>query len=224
MKNKKNLTILGIGVANACASGYAISKLASSVPINFFASNTVDKMVPKSMLFVLPAVILVMSICQIIYRLNTMDKPVTKGKLIEDGAFAFVNGILSLLNWGLIYIGFCYTSTNIVNGNYIPVIYIFTALLGVIMMAIYSTFPINTFGSKIGLRTPETMQDKEVWRVSNRFNGFTGFVSGLLLVLLSMYFTVSGFNWVYLLIYVIFVGIFNVYTPLLFAKSALKKM
>ncbi len=224
MRNKKNITILGVGVANACASAYAISKLSTSVPINFFAKSTVDKMVPKTTLFIIPAIMIIISICQVIYRLKTMDKPVTFGKLLEDGLFAFIDGLLAVVNWSLIYIGYCYTSTNIVNGDFVPVIYIFTAILGVIMMAIYSTFPINKFGSRLGLRTKETLQDKEVWRVSNRFNGFTGFVSGLLLVLLSMYYVVAGFNWIYLLIYVIFVVMFNFYTPLLFAKSALRKM
>ena len=217
MKNKKNFTILGIGVINLIASFFAVSKLSTMLPLNIFADNVVDKMCSKNMLLLIPVVVLLLCAGQVLYRLKTMDKTVTTGKRIEDALFTFITGILLLVNWTLIYIGSEYTATNLVSKEF-PILYFITAIIGVLMVVNYSAYPINKFGSVIGLRTKETLEDENVWRLANRFNAFTGFVSALIVIGLSVYFALVGFNWVYLILGIIFCGTLMFYAPKLYAQ------
>lgn len=222
MKNKKNFTILGIGVINLIASFFAVSKLSTMLPLNIFADNVVDKMCSKNMLLLIPVVVLLLCAVQVLYRLKTMDKTVTTGKRIEDALFTFITGILLLVNWTLIYIGSEYTATNLVSKEF-PILYFITAIIGVLMVVNYSAYPINKFGSVIGLRTKETLEDENVWRLANRFNAFTGFVSALIVIGLSVYFTLVGFNWVYLTLGIIFCGTLMFYAPKLYAQMVASK-
>ena len=222
MKNKKNFTILGIGVINLIASFFAVSKLSTMLPLNIFADNVVDKMCSKNMLLLIPVVVLLLCAGQVLYRLKTMDKTVTTGKRIEDALFTFITGILLLVNWTLIYIGSEYTATNLVSKEF-PILYFITAIIGVLMVVNYSAYPINKFGSVIGLRTKETLEDENVWRLADRFNAFTGFVSALIVIGLSVYFTLVGFNWVYLILGIIFCGTLMFYAPKLYAQMVASK-
>lgn len=220
-RKKKNLTILCIAILNLVLTIIAIIQLKSMIPINIFGEGK-DKMCSKEFLLVLPIVVLIISVLQVFYRLKTMDKVVTNGKLIEDGLFAFIDGFLICANWILVYIGLNYTKTMLINIE-IPVIYIIMILIGLVLMGIYSTFPINKKGSMLGLVTKETIEDDEVWRIANRFNGFTGFVSAIIIILLAAYFIVYGFNWVLLVIGLFICGMLMFYVPRLNAKMVARK-
>lgn len=222
MKNKKNFTILGIGVINTIASFAAVSGLSKMLPLNIFADSVIDKMCSKNMLLIIPVVVLLLCAVQVLYRLRTMDKTVTTGKRIEDAAFTFITGLLLLVNWSLIYIGHEYTMTNLVSKEF-PIVYFITAIIGLFMVVNYSAYPINKFGSIIGLRTKETLADEEVWRISNRFNAFTGFISAIIVIGLSIYFALVGFNWVYLVLGLIFCGVLMFYVPKLHAQMVARK-
>lgn len=220
-RKKKNLAILLIAIFNLIFTIMAMTELKSMIPINLFEKE-ISKMCPKEYLLILPIIVILMSILQIMYRLKTMDKVVTTGKIVEDGVFTFIDGLCIIGNWALVYIGFVYTNTTLINIT-IPIIYIIMAIIGIVLAGIYSTFPINKKGSIIGLVTKETVEDDEVWRIANRFNGFTGFVSSIVIVLLSAYFIVYGFNFIYLLLAVIICGILMFYMPRLYAKMVAEK-
>ena len=221
-RKKKNLTILGIGVLNFILTIVVMANLKSMIPINFFEEG-IAKMTSKSILLLLPTIVLLISIFQVIYRIKTMDKTVTTGKLIEDGLFAFIDGLLIGINWLLVYIGVQYTNTTLINID-IPVIYVIMAIVGFALVGVYSTFPINKKGSIVGLVTKETISNDEVWRIANRFNGFTGFVPALIIIILSGYFIVFGFNWVYFVIALFICGMLMFYIPRLYAKRIQDKI
>lgn len=220
-RKKKNLTIFGFAILNLLLTIVAMTKLKAMIPINLFEKE-ISKMCSKEYLLVLPIVVIIISVLQIIYRMKTMDKVVTTGKIIEDGMFTFVDGLLMLGNWIFVYIGFVYTKTTLIN-IYIPVIYVVMAVIGIALAGVYSTFPINKKGSIIGLITKETIENDDIWRIANRFNGFTGFVSAIIIVLLSAYFLVFGFNFIYLLVGIIICGILMFYMPRLYAKMVAEK-
>ena len=221
-RKKKNLTILGIGVFNFILTIVVMANLKSMIPINFFEEG-IAKMTSKSILLLLPTIVLLISIFQVIYRIKTMDKTVTTGKLIEDGLFAFIDGLLIGINWLLVYIGVQYTNTTLINID-IPVIYVIMAIVGFALVGVYSTFPINKKGSIVGLVTKETISNDEVWRIANRFNGFTGFISAIIIIALSGYFIMFGFNWVYLVIALFICGMLMFYIPRLYAKRIQDKI
>lgn len=217
MKSKKSFIILALGLVNLVLSFIVINTLESGLPLNVWATVAKDKMCSKQVLLIIPVIVSIMSVLQVLYRTKTMNKTITTWKIVEDALFTFITGVLSLVNWVFIYIGHIYTQTKLINVQ-VPVIYVIGMFIGVILVALYSTFPINKKGSKIGLRTKETLADADVWRVSNRFNGFTGFVAALVVVIINVYFILNGFDVVYLTIGIVSCILLMFYIPRLYAQ------
>ncbi len=226
MRKKKNFTILGIGILNLILTIYVVVKhiVTKMVPINIFASDLVGKMSSKYLLMIAPVIVIIISIIQVIYRLRTMDKPVTTGKLIEDALFTFIDGLLITGNWLFIYMGYNYSISKLVVSDLIAPVYVLLILLGLVIAAIASNFPINKKGSILGLRTKETMENGEIWRLANRFNGFTNFVSSIIIILLAFKFIVSGFSLIYFVIALIVCAILMFVVPRIYVKLVVKRM
>ena len=223
-RKKKNYTILTIAIANLVASIYVITKVITklNVPINIFSSD-LGRLCSKNYLLVLPIIVLIISIIQVMYRKKTMYKTVTTGKLIEDGVFTFVDGSLIVINWLLTIIGYNFIKTSLISSISINPIYVVIIFVGIIIASISSTYPINRTGSMLGLRTKETMADDKIWRRGNRFNGFTMFISAIILVLVGFDFIIKGFN-LALLISSIVIGIILTFVvPLIYVKIISKE-
>ena len=75
----------------------------------------------------------------------------------------------------------------------------------------------------LGLRTKETMADDKIWRRGNRFNGFTMFISAIILVLVGFDFIIKGFNLVLLLSAIIIDLILTFVVPLIYVKIISKE-
>ena len=222
-RKKKNYTILGIAIANLVAIIYVITKVITklNVPINIFSSD-LGRLCSKNYLLVLPVIVLIISIIQVMYRKKTMYKTVTTGKLIEDGVFTFVDGSLIVINWLLTIIGYNFIKTSLISSISINPIYVVIIFVGIIIASISSTYPINRTGSMLGLRTKETMADDKIWRRGNRFNGFTMFISAIILVLVGFDFIIKGFNLV-LLSAIIIDLILTFVVPLIYVKIISKE-
>ena len=223
-RKKKNYTILGIAIANLVAIIYVITKVITklNVPINIFSSD-LGRLCSKNYLLVLPVIVLIISIIQVMYRKKTMYKTVTTGKLIEDGVFTFVDGSLIAINWLLTIIGYNFIKTSLISSISINPIYVVIIFVGIIIASISSTYPINRTGSMLGLRTKETMADDKIWRRGNRFNGFTMFISAIILVLVGFDFIIKGFNLVLLLSAIIIDLILTFVVPLIYVKIISKE-
>ncbi len=222
-KKKKNIALIGISVINLIVTIIIYVNLKKMVPINFFANDTIGKMVPKTMLLILPTLSIIISVIQVLFRVKTIDKPVTTAKRVEDGLFAFIDGLVMFSNWILLYISYEFTKTTLVNVE-VPIGLIIMGIIGLALAGVYSTFPINKMGSVIGLKTKETMQSEAVWRIANRFNALTGFISAVAIVILAIYFLLFGFNWVYLLLLIVICGILMFYAPRVYAKKVVKDL
>lgn len=223
MKSKKTITIFLVGILNFIWTIIEIGKLKNHLPIKIFESNVVSKMEPKSTLYIFPIVILILCLVQVFYRVKTMDKAVTKGKIIEDFIFTLATGVMILLEWSLIYIGQYYTKTNLVDVN-LPLGYLAFSFIGVLTIAIFSTFPINKYKSKLGIRTKETLEDEKVWRITNRFAGFTGALAGLCISLAGLYFAENGFNGIMLAVLVVICFFFMYYIPASYSSFVRRKL
>ncbi len=222
-KKKKNIALIGISVINLIVILVVYSKLKSMIPINVFASSTIEKMASKQLILILPCLSIIISIFQVMYRMKTIDKPVTTGKIIEDGLFSFFDGLIMFISWILVYIGYEYTNTTLVKVEIQP-IYIIMGVIGLGLAGMYSTFPINKIGSAIGLTTKETIADAKVWRIANRFNALTGFICAVAIVMLSIYFMFFGFNWIYLVVLLVACVLLMYYVPRLYAKKVAKDL
>ena len=221
-RKKKNITIFFVVVLNFLITFITMFSLKSRLPLNIF-KEVPNNMVPRERLLVIPAIIVALGIAQIFYRLKTMDLPVTTGKRIEDAAFSAVTGILMLIGWIFVYIGYEFTLNPVLEIK-LPILSIVLFILATAITSIASTLPINEFGSRIGLRTKETLEDENVWRLANRFNAFTMFLSSIVLLILAIYFALNTFKWSYLAMAIVFDLIITFYAPRLYAKLVSSKM
>lgn len=222
-KKKKNIALIGISVINLIAVLIMYSKIKSMIPINIFADSAIKKMASKQLLLILPCISIIISVFQVLYRIKTINKPVTTCKIIEDGLFSFFDGLIMFVGWILIYIGYKYTNTTLINIE-IPPIYILMGVIGLGLTGMYSTFPINKIGSAIGLTTKETVADSRVWRIANRFNALTGFISSVCIVILAIYFMFFGFNIVYLIVMLAICVLLMYCVPRLYAKKVARDL
>lgn len=219
-RKKKNYTILGAAIINLIATIYVLTKVITkvSVPINIFATDLVGKMQSKYVLLIAPIIVLLISIVQVMYRKKTMFKTVTTGKLIEDALFAFIDGLLIIANWVFVIIGYNFVKTSLISSIGINPAFLVIILIGLIILAISSTFPINRTGSILGLRTKETMEDDKIWRSANRFNGFTMFISAIIIILLGFDFIIKGFNLALLIGAILLSVVLIVIVPRIYVK------
>lgn len=218
-RKKKNFTILAIAVINFIIAIVMMNVITKkSIPINIFASDVIGKMQPKSMLLVLPVIVLIISIIQVFYRKKTMYKTVTTARLVEDGVFAFVDGLLITFNFILEIIGYNFVKTSLISSTTINPFFVLIIFIGLIVASISSTFPINRVGSILGLRTKETLKDDRIWRRANRFNGFTMFISAIILILLGFDFIVKGFNLLLLIVSLIISVVLIFVVPRIYVK------
>lgn len=215
---KKNITILVIGILNLILTIGAMFSMDKMLPLNIFKDHVLEKMVSKDYLLIIPIIALILCIAQVYYRIKTMDKPITRGKILEDAAFTIVIGVVILLGWLLADVGFQYMPNHNI-GFKVPVLSVVLACFGIIFTAIASVFPISKFKDIVGFRTKETMSDESIWRVTNRFAAVTFFISAILLIALAIYFEVVVFNWAYLACVIIFDLIIMIYAPYLYAKN-----
>lgn len=215
---KKNITILAVGVINFILTLFAMIGMDKRLPINIFKDSTLAKMDVKEKLLIIPSVILILCACQVFYRIKTMDKVVTKGKLIEDATFVVIIGALILCGWLLVDVGYQYMPNHTLAFE-LPVLSTVLAVLAIIISAVASILPINKFNSVIGYRSKETKVDESIWRVTNRFAGFTFFVSALILVVLAAYFVFNPFKWSYLIVGIAVALILMFYAPSVYAKN-----
>ena len=215
---KKNITILVIGILNLILTLGAMFSMDKRLPLNVFKDFVLDKMVSRENLLIIPVIALILCIAQVFYRIKTMDKPVTVGKRVEDALFTIIVGVVILLGWLLVDVGYQYMPNHKI-GFEVPVLSVILSCLAILIASIASIFPINKYKDVIGFRSKEAMADESIWRVANRFAAATFFVSALVLVFLAVYFEIVGFNWAYLACGIIFDIIIMIYAPYLYAKN-----
>ena len=215
---KKNITILVVGILNLILTLVAMFGMDKRLPLNVFKSFVLDKMVSRENLLIIPVIVLILCIIQVYYRIKTMDKPVTKGKRIEDAVFTLVVGVVILLGWLLVDVGYQYMPNHKI-GFDVPVLSVILSCLAIIIATIASVFPINKYKDVIGFRSKEAMTDESIWRVTNRFAAATFFISAIVLVVLAVYFEMVAFNWAYLVLGIIFDAIIMIYAPYLYSKN-----
>lgn len=219
--NKKNITIIAVAVLNLLLTIGAITVLDKMLPLKFYAQNPF-KMVSKGALLILPVVILVLSALQVFYRIKTIKKPVNTFRRVEDAVFVCIIGLLMIINWVFVCVGKDNTGTPVVTFN-IPVVSVIMAVIATVLAMYASSLPINKFGSKIGLSTPETISNEKLWRIGNKFAALCAFISALAFVFLAAYFKLVMFKWHYLITGIVIACILIGYAPRLYIKKVASK-
>ena len=178
---KKELPIIGIVLAPFVYLGLIWNSLPERVPIHWNINGQIDDWGNKSFLivlvFMLPGLMYLITIAAA--KFDPKKRISLMGSKFYQLKF-FLVLIMSLLALFIIYISKNQTFSN-PNLMYV--------LIGVLLMALGNYFKVIQPNYFIGIRTPWTLENSEVWKATHVFAGKLWFGGGLIIILGALIFS-----------------------------------
>lgn len=178
---KKELPIIGIVLAPFVYLGVIWNSLPERVPIHWNINGQIDDWGNKSFLivlvFMLPGLMYLITIAAA--KFDPKKRISLMGSKFYQLKF-FLVLIMSLLALFIIYISKNQTFSN-PNLMYV--------LIGVLLMALGNYFKVIQPNYFIGIRTPWTLENSEVWKATHVFAGKIWFGGGLIIILGALIFS-----------------------------------
>lgn len=161
--------------------------LPDSVPMHYGANNQVDRLGSKFELFILPCVVVAFGLFFLILSkvLNKVEEYGSNNKNICQTL-----GIVFCALFNILTYFFIYTAIKGVNNlNDLPIDSnsMIVLLLGIVMIIIGNIIPKAKMNSMLGLRTKWSMSSEEVWKKSQRFGGYSLVLTGVLMIIISIF-------------------------------------
>ncbi|RXM46798.1 SdpI family protein [Flavobacterium sp. YO64] len=178
---KKELPIIGIVLAPFVYLGMIWNSLPERVPIHWNINGQIDDWGNKSFLivlvFMLPGLMYLITIAAV--KFDPKKRISLMGSKFYQLKF-FLVLIMSLLALFIVYISKNQTFSN-PNLMYI--------LIGTLLMALGNYFKVIQPNYFIGIRTPWTLENPEVWKATHVFAGKLWFGGGLIIILGALIFS-----------------------------------
>lgn len=207
---KKELPIIGIVLLPFIYLAFIWNSLPEKVPTHWSAKGDIDHWGDKSFLisvpFMLPLFVYILFL--IIPRIDTKKKLSLMGGKFNKIKFLFVlfSSVLAL------FVIFCSKSLTFSSPKFIFV------LLGFFFIALGNYCKVIQPNYFLGIRTPWTLENKEVWKLTHVFAGKLWLFGGLLIVLGALLFEVEFFGKVFIVFVTILALIPTVYSYIKFKE------
>lgn len=174
--------ILPLGI---CSGIYPF--LPSQIPAHYNALNQVDRYGSKNEIFILPVVVILFGMFMLAMSKVAKKQERSKEKSNDERICLYV-GLLSLILFNVICCFFLYCDFNqIVNLNSLKIdlMQISFGFIGLMFILIGNQMTKLRRNVIIGLRTPWSMKNDDVWKKCQRFAGIGMIVVGILLIISS---------------------------------------
>lgn len=187
---KKELPIIGIVLLPFIYLAFIWNTLPEKVPTHWSAKGDIDHWGDKTFLisvpFMLPVFVYILFL--IIPKIDPKKKISLMGGKFNQIKFVFVlfASVLAL------FVIFCSKSLSFSSPKFIFV------LIGILFLAMGNYFKVIQPNYFLGIRTPWTLENNEVWRLTHIFAGKLWFVGGLLIVLGALLFETEFFGTVFI--------------------------
>lgn len=211
MKNKIMPIIAAVSLIGAAA---AMNFLPDEVPINYNFVGEVGNTGSKYWLFLFP---LIAVIAVIIWSVHCKSRK-KKLSVADDMTVARMNAndkvlfVILLTYEVFVLVGQIVMTIHLIsmgeeNGGALPaeLCSVLGAAIGLLYVVIGNIIPKARLGAVIGVRTPWSMKNEQVWQSSNRFGGAMLFASGVLIIAESLIF--RGMLVLYILLGIIAVAV-----------------
>lgn len=189
---KKELPIIGIILIPFVYLSVIWNSLPERVPIHWNATGEIDgwgnKLTLIVMLFMLP--VLTYVILSVVSKIDPKKRMSLMGGKLYQLKFILVL-FMSLLALFIIY---STKSQTISSPSFV------FAILGALFMALGNYFKVIKPNYFIGIKTPWTLENEEVWKKTHTFAGKLWFIGGLLIILGSLIFESTFFVKIFLAI------------------------
>ncbi|KAF2509270.1 DUF1648 domain-containing protein [Flavobacterium zhairuonense] len=180
---KKELPIIGIVLIPFAYLAFIWNSLPEKVPIHWNMNGEIDNWGSKFALvflvFMLP--VLMYIILSVAPKIDPKKRISLMGKKFYQLKF-FLVLLMSLLSLFLLYVAKNQSTSSL---NFMHI------LVGLLIMVLGNYFKVIQPNYFIGIRTPWTLENKEVWKATHTFAGKLWFFGGLVIVLGGILF--SGF-------------------------------
>ncbi|WP_286969126.1 SdpI family protein [Flavobacterium sp. UBA4854] len=189
---KKELPLIGIVLIPFIYLGTVWNSLPEIVPIHWNSKGEIDgwgnKFTLIGMLFILPVFTYI--IMSVISKIDPKKKMSLMGGKLYQLKFVLVL-FMSILALFIIY------STKSQSISIPSFIFVLVGALFVILGNYFKVIQPNYF---IGIKTPWTLENQEVWKKTHLFAGKLWFIAGLIIIVGSLIFESSAFSKVFLTI------------------------
>ncbi|MFY0696658.1 MAG: SdpI family protein [Balneola sp.] len=210
---KKEWYVLVILLLPFIASAILWNDLPDQVPVHFNIHGEADDYGPKWMNAIMLPVIGIAVYFLLIFlpaidpkkRIESTQKPIAAIRIITSVFFVTIYGIVMAITLGY----------QIDMGNYI---FIVVGLLFMVLGNYMNSVKPNYF---IGIRTPWTLENPEVWKKTHRLGSKLWIIGGLLFILVPLLFGISETVFITLTLFVIaiLVGVPVVYSYIMYKNN-----
>ena len=175
---KSEAPLIGLILLPFVYLAYIWNQLPEKVPMHWNIEGEIDRYGTKTelllVIFMLP--VLIYGLFLIVPKIDPKNKLLAMG-----GKFQSLKLILTAFMSVLaMYIIYSVKEASLSNPNYIVLL---VGLLFVILGNYFKTIKANYF---IGIRTPWTLENEEVWKATHKFSGVLWFIGGLIIIMCSL--------------------------------------
>jgi len=189
---KKELPLIGIILIPFVYLATVWNSLPEIVPIHWNSKGEIDgwgnKFTLIGMLFMLP--VLTYVIMSVISKIDPKRRMSLMGGKLYQLKFVLVL-FMSIL---ALFIVYSTKSQSISSPSFI------FALVGALFVVLGNYFKVIQPNYFIGIKTPWTLENQEVWKATHLFAGKLWFIAGLIIIIGSLIFESSAFSKVFLII------------------------
>ncbi len=211
MNLKKELPLIGIVLLPFLYLVYVWNQLPAQVPLHYNINGEIDRYGDKSELILIPIMtsLLIYLIFLAVPYIDPKKQIQKMGKKYHTLKLV-ITTFMSVLALFIIYTA---KNQSFANPNYILLL---CGVLFIIFGNYFKTLKANYF---IGIRTPWTLENENVWKETHKLGGKIWFICGLLVILSSLIFNEQTNFVIFMSIIAIMVLVPVIYSYLLFRKQ-----
>lgn len=211
MNLKKELPLIGIVLLPFLYLAYVWNQLPEQVPLHYNIKGEVDRYGDKSELILIPIMtsLLIYVIFSVVPYIDPKKQIQKMGKKYHT-LKRVITTFMSILALFIIYNA---KNQSFANPNYILML---CGILFIIFGNYFKTLKANYF---IGIRTPWTLENENIWKETHKLGGKIWFIGGFIIILSSLTYNEQTNFIIFMITIAIMVLVPVIYSYLLFRKQ-----
>ncbi|MAU17690.1 MAG: hypothetical protein CMH46_19360 [Muricauda sp.] len=211
MNLKKELPLIGIVLLPFLYLAYVWNQLPAQVPLHYNIKGEVDRYGDKSELILIPIMtsLLIYVIFSVVPYIDPKKQIQKMGKKYHT-LKRVITTFMSILALFIIYNA---KNQSFANPNYILML---CGILFIIFGNYFKTLKTNYF---IGIRTPWTLENENIWKETHKLGGKIWFIGGFIIILSSLTYNEQTNFIIFMITIAIMVLVPVIYSYLLFRKQ-----
>lgn len=211
MNLKKELPLIGIVLLPFLYLAYVWNQLPEQVPLHYNIKGEVDRYGDKSELILIPIMtsLLIYVIFSVVPYIDPKKQIQKMGKKYHT-LKGVITTFMSILALFIIYNA---KNQSFANPNYILML---CGILFIIFGNYFKTLKANYF---IGIRTPWTLENENIWKETHKLGGKIWFIGGFIIILSSLTYNEQINFIIFMITIAIMVLVPVIYSYLLFRKQ-----